>query len=57
LIALKLTETEPRLFGEIEVDESYFGCSSKWKRERSVADKVPVFGSLKSSGRVHVVII
>jgi transposase len=44
LIALKLTETEPWLSGEIEVHESYFVGSRKGKHGRSAAGKVPATG-------------
>ena len=57
LIALKLAEKEPWLSGEIEVDESYFGGSSKGLRGRRAAGAVPVFGLLKRGGKIHVVII
>ena len=43
--------------GEIEVDESYFGGTRKGKRGRGSADKVPVFGLLKRSGKVYTKII
>jgi len=43
--------------GEIEVDESYFGGHRKGKRGRGAAGKVPVFGLLKRSGKVYVVIV
>jgi len=37
-------EDETPFFGEIEVDESYFGGYRKGKRGRGAAGKVPVFG-------------
>ena len=50
-------ETPELMAGEIEVDESYFGGHRKGKRGRGAAGKVPVFGLLKRSGKVHVVVI
>lgn len=43
--------------GEIEVDESYFGGHRKGNRGRGAAGKVPVFGLLKSGGKVYTKII
>ena len=45
------------LGGEIELDEAYFGGRRKGKRGRGAAGKVPVFGILERSGRVHVTIV
>lgn len=45
------------LEGEIEVDESYFGGTSKGKRGRGAAGKVPVFGLLKRNGKVYAAMI
>ena len=50
-------ETPELMAGEFEVDESYFGGHRKGKRGRGAAGKVPVFGLLKRSGKVHVVIV
>lgn len=50
-------EDEAPLFGEIEVDESYFGGRRKGKRGRGAAGKVPVFGILKRGGRVYTKVI
>jgi transposase len=50
-------ETPELMGGEIEVDESYFGGHRKGKRGRGAGGKVPVFGLLKRSGKVHVVIV
>jgi transposase len=50
-------EDESPLFGEIEVDESYFGGTRKEKRGRGAAGKVPVFGILKRGGRVYTKIV
>lgn len=43
--------------GEGEVDESYFGGVCKGKRGWGAAGNVPVFGLLKRSGRVYMVMI
>jgi transposase len=54
----ELAASEPGLMsGEVEADESYFGGRRKGKRGRGAAGKVPVFGLLKRSGKVHVVVI
>lgn len=50
-------EDETPFFGEIEVDESYFGGKRKGKRGRGASGKVPVFGILKRGGRVYTKII
>jgi len=50
-------EDETPFFGEIEVDESYFGGKRKGKRGRGAAGKVPVFGILKRGGRVYTKIV
>jgi transposase len=50
-------EDESPLFGEVEVDESYFGGRRKGKRGRGAAGKVPVFGILKRGGRVYTKVI
>ena len=50
-------EDETPFFGEIEVDESYFGGRRKGKRGRGAAGKVPVFGILKRGGRVYTKVI
>ena len=50
-------EDETPLFGEIEVDESYFGGKRKGKRGRGAAGKIPVFGILKRGGRVYTKVI
>jgi transposase len=44
-------------YGEVEVDESYFGGRRKGKRGRGSAGKVPVFGLLKRGGKVFAEII
>jgi len=45
------------MFGEIELDESYFGGRRKGNRGRGAAGKVPVFGILEREGRVHVNVV
>ena len=53
----KTVEDETTLFGEIEVDESYFGGRRKGKRGRGAGGKVPVFGILKRGSRVYTKVI
>ena len=50
-------ESDEIFFGEIEVDESYFGGKRKGKRGRGAKAKVPVFGLLKRGGNVYTKII
>ena len=50
-------EDETPFFGEIEVDESYFGGHRKGQRGRGAAGKVPVFGILKRGGKVYTKVI
>lgn len=57
VIAEKLVLEAPRIAGEVEVDESYFGGHRKGKRGRGAAGKVAVFGLLKRAGKVHAVMI
>lgn len=62
-----LTQTQqasPKLSGEVELDESYFGglkkkvrASDRRKRGRGAENKVPVFGVLKRDGKVYTQII
>jgi len=52
IIAEEMEKAAP-LYGEAEVDESYFGGRRKGKRGRGAAGKVPVFGLLKRGGRVY----
>lgn len=52
IIALQSLNAAP-LFGEIEVDESYFGGHRKGKRGRGAGGKTPVFGLLKRGGKVY----
>lgn len=54
----------PKLSGEIELDESYFGdprkkrhAGDRRKRGRGAENKVPVFGILKRDSRVYTQII
>ena len=56
LIVERLKEEWP-LYGEVEVDESYFGGERKGKRGRGAAGKVPVFGLLKRGGKVYACMI
>ena len=51
------TADETPFFGEIEIDESYFGGVRKGKRGRGAAGKVPVFGLLKRGGKVYAKVI
>jgi transposase len=50
IIAMESEDASP-LFGEIEVDESYFGGHRKGKRGRGAGGKIPVFGLLKRASR------
>ncbi|MDX4946196.1 MULTISPECIES: IS1595 family transposase [Providencia] len=43
--------------GEIEQGESYFGGRRKGQRGRGAAGKVPIFGLLKSGGKVYTQVI
>jgi len=56
MIAFELEDESP-FFGEVEVDESYFGGRRKGKRGRGAADKIPVFGILKRGGKVYTNVI
>ena len=56
-IVYQATEDEMPFFGEIEVDESYFGGKRKGKRGRGASGKVPVFGLLKRGGKVYARVI
>lgn len=56
IVAQRSEDTSP-VFGEIEVDESYFGGHRKGKRGRGAAGKVPVFGLLKRGGKVYAKVI
>ena len=56
-IIYQATEDEMPFFGEIEVDESYFGGKRKGKRGRGASGKVPVFGLLKRGGKVYAKVI
>lgn len=56
IIALESEDRSP-LFGEIEVDESYFGGHRKGKRGRGAGGKIPVFGLLKRGGKVYAKVI
>jgi transposase len=56
IIALESEDASP-LFGQIEVDESYFGGYRKGKRGRGAGGKIPVFGLLKCGGKLYAKII
>ena len=55
LIASKIPSY--RLYGEVEVDESYFGGRRKGKRGRGASGKVAVFGLLKRGGKVYTAVV
>lgn len=49
---------EEKLFGEVEVDESYFGPTRvRGKEGRGAGKKIPVVGLLKRNGRVYTKIV
>jgi len=53
-----LCQTEEKMSGEIEVDESYFGARRvRGKRGRGARGKIPVIGLLKRQGKVFTQII
>lgn len=52
-IAFKQQNRAAQFYGEIEIDESYFGGVRKGKRGRGAAGKVIVFGLLKRGGKVY----
>jgi hypothetical protein len=56
-IIFQESEDASPLFGEVEVDESYFGGHRKSKRGRGAGGKVPVFGLLKHGGKVYAKVI
>jgi len=47
------SEDEMPFWGEVEMDESYFGGHRKGKRGRGAAGKIAVFGILKRGGKVY----
>lgn len=54
----KLCQREEKFFGEVEVDESYFGARRvRGKRGRGARGKTSVVGLLKRSGKVYTKII
>jgi transposase len=58
VIAIYLAQEAAEIFnGDIEIDESYFGCVRKGKRGRGAAGKVVVFGMLKRHGKVYTVVV
>ena len=50
-------EADEVFYGQIELDESYFGGPRKGKRGRGAAGKVAVFGLLKRQGKVFTVVV
>ena len=47
-----------KLFGEVEVDESYFGATRvRGRKGRGAGGKIPVVGLLKRNGRVYTKIV
>jgi transposase len=56
-IAILCNRSSP-FFGEIEVDESYFGAKRvKGKRGRGASGKTPVFGILQRGGKVYTEVV
>ncbi len=61
-IRIKIAEfceqENPLGFGDIEIDESYFGAKRvRGKRGRGASGKIPVFGMLKRNGKVFTQIV
>lgn len=56
-VIAKHQEEELSFYGEVEVDESYFGGRRKGKRGRGAGGKVPVFGILKRGGKIYTQVI
>ena len=56
-IALNQEDQNTQFYGEVELDESYFGGVRKGKRGRGAAGKVAVFGILKRGDKVYTQII
>jgi len=55
---LEWCNEEERLYGEIEVDESFFGARRvRGKRGRGASGKVPVIGLLKRNGKVYTQVV
>lgn len=53
-----LCQSEEKMSGEIEVDESYFGARRvRGKRGRGARGKIPVIGLLKREGKVFTQIV
>lgn len=51
-------EDDKKVYGDIELDESYFGPKRiRGKRGRGAGHKIPVFGLLKRGGKVYVSIV
>lgn len=60
LFRKKIVEEATRddlLWGEVEMDESYFGGRRKGKRGRGAEGKIPVFGILERGGKVKVEVV
>jgi len=57
VIYYELEDESEHLYGEIEMDESYFGGKRKGKRGRGAHNKVSVFGILERNGKVKVEIV
>jgi transposase len=63
-ILVHISKESPKLSGEVELDESYFGgprkklhAKDRRKRGRGAENKVPVFGVLKRNGKVYTQVI
>jgi len=53
LLIYKSVENSDPFFGEVDVDESYFGGKGKGKSDRGAFKKITVFGLLKDGGKVY----
>lgn len=49
-----LMKQSGRLFGTVEIDETYVGGAKKGKRGRGAAGKTPLFGLVERSGKARV---
>lgn len=56
-IAFHQEQQMKQFYGEIELDESYFGGKHKGHVGRSIKSKIPVFGILKRNGKVYTQIV
>ena len=52
-IAHQQSARQQKFYGEVELDESYFGGIRKGKKGRGARGKIPVFGILKRNGLVY----